>query len=111
MEKKPIKTEEALRQWYIMKMNLGREQELMKLANTPIKTKTQAIIYIARLHELDCGYHMDDDAFDIECFDGISDLINKRRDECFEQLNHDDYCPHAISMACLVSKEDLSNFK
>lgn len=84
------------------------KQELMELANTPIKTKTQAIIYIARLHELGCGYHMDDDANDIECFDGIGkDLINQRRDECFEQLNHNDYCPHAIGMACIVSKGDF----
>ena len=54
---------------------------------------------------------MDDDADDIECFHGISDLINQRRDECFQQLNHEDYCPHAIGMACIVGGDDLDIFE
>ena len=87
---------------------MKKSEKLHELANTPIKTKTQAIIYIARLHELDCGYHMDDDAAEMECFNGIGELINTRAEECFELLNHSDYCPHAISLACFVDKNDFS---
>lgn len=85
------------------------KRELKELLETPIKTKPQAVIYIGRLHELDYGYHMDDDATEIvdargnQCFgERLGKLANKRADECFELLTNDEYCPHAVGLACFM---------
>tara|TARA_R110000787_G_scaffold75974_1_gene167998 strand:+ start:205 stop:759 length:555 start_codon:yes stop_codon:yes gene_type:complete len=86
-----------------------QHDELQVLVQTPIKTKPQAVIYIGRLHELNCGYHMDDDATEIvdargnQCFgERLGKLANKRADECFELLTNDEYCPHAVGLACFM---------
>jgi hypothetical protein len=79
------------------------KRELKELLETPIKTKPQAVIYIGRLHELDCGYHMDDDATELGCFgESLGKLANKSADECFELLTNDEYCPHAVGLACFM---------
>ena len=90
-------------------MKTCTDNELKALLETPIKTKPQAVIYIAKLHDLGYGYHMDDDATDIvdalgkPCFGKkLGKLANKRADECFELLTNDEYCPHSIGLACFM---------
>ena len=85
------------------------KKKLKALLETSIKTKPQAVIYIGRLYELGYGYHMDDDARDIvydsgiPCFgEKLGKLANKRADECFELLTNNEYCPHAVGLACFM---------
>tara|TARA_R110002049_G_scaffold127233_1_gene283876 strand:+ start:179 stop:472 length:294 start_codon:yes stop_codon:yes gene_type:complete len=79
-----------------------KEKELKVLLETPLKTKPEAVIYIARLFQLDCGYHMDDDATELECFGKLGKLANDRADECFDLLTNNEYCPHAVGLACFM---------
>ena len=78
-------------------------KKLKKLLSRTITTKADAVIYIGKLHKLGCGYHFDDDATEIECFGAkLGKLANKRADECFALLTNDEYCPHAVALACFM---------
>ena len=84
--------------------------KLKKLLKKPINSKWDAVIYIGKLHKYGASYHMDDDA--IEIIDGITKelifpkyygkLANLRRDECASLLTNDEYCMHAIGLACFM---------
>lgn len=79
------------------------KKKLKALLKTPLKTKPEAVIYIGRLYKYGCGYHMDDDATELDCFGKkLGRLANKRADECFELLTNNEYCPHAVGLACFM---------
>ena len=84
--------------------------KLKKLLKKPIRTKCDAVIYIGKLHKYDASYHMDDDATEI--INGVTkelifpneygELANLRRDECASLLTNEDYCMHAVGLACFM---------
>ena len=84
--------------------------KLKKLLKKPIRTKCDAVIYIGKLHKYDASYHMDDDATEIINYNTrklvfpnkYGQLANERRNECASLLTNEDYCMHAVSLACFM---------
>ncbi len=79
------------------------KKEIKSIAKETPENKPEAVIYIGKLYKYGCGYHMDDDATELECFGKkLGRLANKRADECFELLTNNEYCPHAVGLACFM---------
>jgi hypothetical protein len=86
------------------------KKTIHQLIKTPIQNPAESVAFIAQLHLLGYGFHLDDCVFDVfnsdrshKCYlsKRACKLLSDRVDELFNLLDKDDLCPHAISLACL----------